>query len=414
MKKILFVEDDALVARIYSQKLAAEGFEVDIAEDGLVAVKRLREFRPDLVVLDLLMPKLSGVDVLKFLRQSPDLKDIRIVVFSNSFLSSLVEEVAQIGVEEALVKAAVTPARLVEVIRRILASAAGTFLSPKGLAARLADPGRSAPAEAAGAKPVSETSPPAAVSEDDPIFRVRVQKEFLERAPVIFKNLRQLCMEFVEASDSPIGPRKLEELRRKIGFLVQMMGMAGRHQLAQLASALEALLFELQDKPADITDSCRHTIASTVVFLAERLEYAPAEDKQNLPPPTVLVVDDDAVTSRAVAHTLGRANLSVASISDPFDALKRLEETPCDLVLLDINMPGMDGISLCERMRGLPLHKRTPVIFFTGRTDFKTRIRTVLSGGNDLITKPILPTELCVKTITLMLKNRLAEPAPAR
>jgi len=404
MKKILFVEDDALVARIYSQKLTAEGFEVAIAEDGLAAVKRLRESKPDLMVLDLLMPKLSGVDVLKFLRQAPDLKDIRIIVFSNSFLSNLVQEVAQAGVEEALVKAAVTPARLAEVVHRVLETSPGTFLSAETLAARLAGP-------ATSARPGSETQRPAGAAADDPAFQERVQKEFVERAPLIFKSLRQLCLEFFEASDSPIEPRKLEDLRRKVGFLTQMMGMAGRHQLALLTSALEALLYEMHDNPQTITDSCRHTIAATVVFLAERLEFTRAESKENLPSPSVLVVDDDAVSSRAVVHALARASLSVVSITDPFDALKRLQETPCDLVLLDINMPGMDGIALCEQMRGTPLHKKTPVLFLTGRTDFKTRVRSILSGGNELITKPILPTELCVKAITLLLKSRLAAHA---
>ncbi|HKI68114.1 MAG TPA: response regulator, partial [Verrucomicrobiae bacterium] len=75
-----------------------------------------------------------------------------------------------------------------------------------------------------------------------------------------------------------------------------------------------------------------------------------------------------------------------------------------DLVFLDIVMPGLDGLALCEKMRLLPLHKRTPVIFLTSLKDFKTRYRSVLSGGNDLITKPIMPTELCVKAITQLLK----------
>ena len=75
------------------------------------------------------------------------------------------------------------------------------------------------------------------------------------------------------------------------------------------------------------------------------------------------------------------------------------------LVLMDVSMPKIDGLVLCEQMRALPLHQRTPVIFVTGLTDFQTYARSILSGGNDLIAKPISPNELCVKVITHLLKS---------
>ena len=119
MKKILFVEDNALIASIYSQKLAEVGFDVVVAADGLEALKKLPEFKPDLVVLDLMMPKLTGADVLKFIRQHADLRFTRVIVFSNSFLSDLVEQISRLAVERTLVKAAVNPTRLAEVIHQI-------------------------------------------------------------------------------------------------------------------------------------------------------------------------------------------------------------------------------------------------------------------------------------------------------
>lgn len=393
MKKILFVEDDALIARVYSQKLAAEGFDVAVAEDGLAAMKRLPEFKPDIVVLDLLMPKFTGVDVLKFMRQRADFKDTRVIVFSNSFLSNLVEQVATIGVEEALVKAAVTPARLVQVINRLFAKAP-THLTNEALATRLA-----------GAN--AESKPPE--KENDSELSARVQREFIERAPVIARSVRSICEDFLNSADSPLQARKLEDLDRKIGFLTQMTGMAGRQYSAQLCSALEALLFELNDKPASLTDSCRHTIANTIAFLIEKLDPIELEKDEKVALQPVLIVDDDAVSNRAVVLALGRANLNTHSSVDPFEALNRLEQNSYSLVLLDINMPGLDGITLCEKMRGLPLHRRTPVIFFTAEKDFKVRMRSILSGGNDLIMKPILPTELCVKVLTRILQQQSAE-----
>jgi CheY-like chemotaxis protein len=99
---------------------------------------------------------------------------------------------------------------------------------------------------------------------------------------------------------------------------------------------------------------------------------------------------------------------------DPASALQMLKEKHCDLVLLDIEMPGMDGFELCKRMRALPGYQRTPVIYVTAHSDFEYRAKSVLSGGNDLIAKPVFPIELAVKAVTHLLKSRLAEPSPAR
>ncbi len=415
MKKILYVEDDVLIAKLYSEKLAAAGFEVVTAQDGLAAVQRLREFTPDLVVLDLLMPKLTGVDVLKFMRGQPALKDTRIIVFSNSFLSNLIEQVAHIGVEEALVKASVTPAQLVNIVNKTLAGPAH-ILSAEELAAHLHE---SAPAAAITLTAKPAPAPQPALSNPTPApaprrappapppseFDPRAQTEFADQSPAILQSLRQICREFLEAGESPVEPRKLADLRRKIGFVAQMLGLAGRHRLAQLCSALDALLFQLEDRPATITDSIRHTIAATVALLGERLSQKQPADADGQAPLKILVVDDDAVSSRAVVLALGRAKLNAVSVTDPFDGLKQLQQNAWHLVLLDVNMPGLDGLALCDQIRSLPLHQTTPVIFVTSQADFKTRARSVLSGGNDLIAKPILPTELCVKVLSHLVQN---------
>ena len=120
MKKILLIEDDQLIASIYQKKLAAAGFEVAVAEDGLAAVKRLPAFGADLVVLDLLLPKLSGADVLTFIRQQKELKSTRVIVLSNAFLSKLGEQVVALGVDELLAKAAATPELLITTINNVL------------------------------------------------------------------------------------------------------------------------------------------------------------------------------------------------------------------------------------------------------------------------------------------------------
>ena len=120
MKTIFIVEDDPVVVHVYRAKFVREGFGVEVAEDGLVAVRMLAAVKPDVVVLDLMLPKLSGVDVLKFIRSSPALKDTPVIILSNAHMSSLAQQAATIGAERAFLKSSCTPGQLVEVINDLL------------------------------------------------------------------------------------------------------------------------------------------------------------------------------------------------------------------------------------------------------------------------------------------------------
>ena len=85
-----------------------------------------------------------------------------------------------------------------------------------------------------------------------------------------------------------------------------------------------------------------------------------------------------------------------------------LAEKRFDLIILDVDMPVMNGFELCTKLRALPAQTKTPVLFVTGLTDFESRARSTLSGGNDLIAKPFLFMELAVKALTHVLRGQLA------
>ena len=87
-------------------------------------------------------------------------------------------------------------------------------------------------------------------------------------------------------------------------------------------------------------------------------------------------------------------------------ALAVLKDNPVDLVLLDVDMPGMDGFELCRRVRSFATNRRTPVIFVTGMTDTETRVGSAWNGGTDFIAKPFVPTEMAVKALALLLNPR--------
>ena len=124
MKTVFFIEDDSVVSDVYGAKLRREGFSVAVAEDGLKAVKMLSAMRPDVVVLDLMMPKFNGVDVLKYMRSNPALKDTPVVILSNAHMTRLAQEAAAIGAERALLKSSCTPGKLIEAINDLLSGKA--------------------------------------------------------------------------------------------------------------------------------------------------------------------------------------------------------------------------------------------------------------------------------------------------
>jgi CheY-like chemotaxis protein len=238
-------------------------------------------------------------------------------------------------------------------------------------------------------------------------FRTRIRRDFFDQIPAISGSVRDLCAEFMKAEGSAAQSRALDAIARKIGFLTHMTGMAGCHRISQLCSALEALLFELREKPDLINESTRHTVSSTCGLLVDFLERADDADVQSLSPTRVLLVDDDAVSNRALIFALGRTHLKTSSVTDPLKALLKLKQSPYDVVLLDINLPNMDGITLRTRMRELPLHQDTPVIFLTSYAEFAERARAMLTANDDLIAKPVIPIELAVKVTAHVLKRRL-------
>jgi CheY-like chemotaxis protein len=124
-----------------------------------------------------------------------------------------------------------------------------------------------------------------------------------------------------------------------------------------------------------------------------------------LPQPQILVVDDDPICTRLVTNALRAAHLQARSTESPVAALQLVKDVDFNLVLLDVDMPEMDGFETCRRLRQIPGREKTPVVYVTGHDDFTSRERSAAVGANDLIGKPILPMELAVKVVMHLLKR---------
>jgi CheY-like chemotaxis protein len=120
--RVLFVEDDMSVAEMYKLKLELDGYRVDVASDGEIAVEMARRELPDIIFLDIRLPKLDGFGVLQALRANAKTQDIPVVILSNYSERELGDRVAKLGVLDHLIKTETTPAKLAAGLERWLSS----------------------------------------------------------------------------------------------------------------------------------------------------------------------------------------------------------------------------------------------------------------------------------------------------
>jgi DNA-binding response OmpR family regulator len=401
MKKILLIEDDQIVANIYRNKFTIEGFQVEIALDGQVGFELVRSFRPDAVILDLMLPKLTGVELMKRIRSEPEFEKLPVIVFSNTYLTHLVQEAWKAGATKCLSKSNCTPKQVIDVLRATL----GTNGDPVGVPAV---PLTSPPAPHSSHKSAAPaTASPAQPSETDAEFQAELRKSFIESLPATLGTLRALLQSMIKADNEITRLKQVHELYRRIHALTGNSGLAGMEQIAQMADALEALLKELYEKPKNITASTLRTVAVATDFLGILFERSTLPEKQEFPAINILVVDDEAISRRAVTYALEKAKLKSVNVEDPLVAYNMLSENKFDLIFLDVDMPGMNGFELCTKLRTLPAHKKTPVVFVTSLNDFESRASSMMSGGTDFIAKPFLFIELAVKALVYVLRGRL-------
>jgi CheY-like chemotaxis protein len=120
MYNILIIEDDEIAVDIYKHKLEAEGYRVETAEDGVTGFVKLRSFKPDLVLLDMMLPGLTGAEILASLRFHDEFRDLPIIAFSTS--AEVLHEAELLGATHVLSKVECLPNQIVARITEILAA----------------------------------------------------------------------------------------------------------------------------------------------------------------------------------------------------------------------------------------------------------------------------------------------------
>src|SRR3990167_6130834 len=118
MKKVLVVEDEQLIADLLQKKLIKEGYYAFAAGDGEVALQQIREERPDIVLLDIVLPRMNGFEVLAELRKDEELRKIPVIIISNAGQPAEIEKAREAGVRDWLIKTEFDPQEVLEKVRR--------------------------------------------------------------------------------------------------------------------------------------------------------------------------------------------------------------------------------------------------------------------------------------------------------
>lgn len=181
----------------------------------------------------------------------------------------------------------------------------------------------------------------------------------------------------------------------------------GHNPVARIAGDLYPLVHEASLRPGPFDRGILQTLSHTSDFLAEVLKRDILPKVDGLRSPRIVAVDDDPDLLSTIVSSLESACLPTIGCANAREALSTLQETRCDLILLDIGLPDLNGIDMCSCIRALPKHDHTPIVFLTGNDTAENRSRGLLQGACDFIGKPFNMIELTLRVNTWALKNQL-------
>jgi len=233
----------------------------------------------------------------------------------------------------------------------------------------------------------------------------------LSEEPLTEKEGRAILAEmkrcYASFSKNPGDFSLLNEMHCHIEYFSERAQQSGFLGLYRLAHAFANLAQDLYKFPEQVNPSALRTVNQTFDFLGTLLkqrDYAAIRDTAQA---NIFAVDDDQENCEAIRMAMENIAMRTQTAQEPSVALAALHANKCDLIFLDIALPHMDGFELCQHIRAISQHARTPIVFLTGLTTMENRVQSSLSGGNDFVGKPFNLHELGLKAVSLILKSSL-------
>lgn len=363
-RRILLVDDDPFIISLYVSKLKRAGLEVEAVANGEEALRRLEAVRPDMVILDLNMPKLNGIEVLKQIRSTPALESLPVLVLTNVCSDSVMRETWEARPTRYLIKRETPPNVVIDEVLALLKTV--TPATAEKPAAPVATAGRPA------AEPVPETP---------------WQPEIMARAGEV------LDARSTEGFQSALSAfRTLAE-----PFLKRCRQQSAGSFAVLFAEALDALVAELLGHPENATPSLLRAFEMSVERLHSMFDPAPFIPGRPLEPAIALVVASDDFLRDSIGRLLERVVLRPIRAGREDVGLHLMRENTFKLAVVDAAAPE----EYLENIHALPPAAQCPLILITAPEDY----RPTQKPGLERLAKPISSTDLMVKA--LLLSERL-------
>jgi DNA-binding response OmpR family regulator len=350
-KRVLLLHEDQFLANFFCEKLENVGFAADFAHNAETGLKMASEKPPDAVIVD---PVLPGPDIAKLipqLRAATGQPPAPIIVLPNS--RPFFAEAAQEAGAVALARRDNAVGEILNALQTVLKLDKGSMLT-----------------RGAGT------------------------------------NLRRSLHEMSREGSSP---QAFEEFYRRVHAFSEQMAVLGEKPLHFLAGQIEALGLDLFKLPEQVNASVLRTLGQALDFLSTLLPEAVRGRLKDPSAAQVLVVDDEEGARKMIMAAMRMANLKSVAADTPTTSLAALGVQGFDLIFLDVGLPEMSGFDLCTKVRALPMHEKTPIVFITGMATFQNRVQSSLSGGNDFVGKPFNLSELGLKALIWIFKGQLGQ-----
>lgn len=120
MTKVLLIEDDPMIYRLYQKLFTLEGFDIELAENGNIGLSKLTEFKPDILLMDIMMPEMNGLEMLTKVKENPETKDIPVVVLTNIADMNVTQMALQKGAVLCIIKSQTEPDDVVNSVKAVL------------------------------------------------------------------------------------------------------------------------------------------------------------------------------------------------------------------------------------------------------------------------------------------------------